>query len=59
LIKCKIIPNEFGGPLQWHNLHPAIVGVQHQGGIHGKGSALTTIESQLKTIGNKKKCSII
>jgi len=49
----EIIPNQYGGPLQWHNLHPAIVGVQHQGGIHGKGSALSAIESQLKITGKQ------
>ena len=49
----EIIPNELGGPLQWHNIHPAIVGIQHQGGIHGKGSVLTTIESQLKIVGSE------
>ena len=49
----EIIPNELGGPLQWHNIHPAIVGIQHQGGIHGKGSVLTTIETQLKIAGSE------
>ena len=46
----EIIPNEFGGPLQWHNIHPAKGGIDHQGGIHGTGSALNEIQGQIKIV---------
>jgi hypothetical protein len=31
----EIIPNSFGGPLEWWNIHPAKAPTQHQAGIHG------------------------
>ncbi|GIP61990.1 ribonuclease YxiD [Virgibacillus pantothenticus] len=33
-----IIENNFGGPHEWWNLHPAKYPDEHQAGIHGKGS---------------------
>ena len=33
----EIIPNSYGGPQEWWNIHPAKAPVQHQGGIHGEG----------------------
>lgn len=32
-----IIPQRYGGPNEWWNVHPALPR-QHQGGIHGSGS---------------------
>ncbi|WP_180364859.1 RHS repeat-associated core domain-containing protein [Selenomonas sp. WCT3] len=34
----EIIPNRFGGPFEWYNIHPAKYPNEHQGGIHGAGS---------------------
>ena len=33
-----IIENNFGGPHEWWNIHPAKFPDEHQAGIHGKGS---------------------
>ncbi|MDE5414199.1 T7SS effector LXG polymorphic toxin [Alkalihalobacterium chitinilyticum] len=33
-----IIENNFGGPHEWWNIHPAKYPNEHQAGIHGKGS---------------------
>ena len=33
-----IIEQNFGGPHEWWNAHPARFPDQHQGGIHGAGS---------------------
>ena len=33
-----IIENNFGGPHEWWNIHPAKYPDEHQAGIHGKGS---------------------
>ncbi|WP_281292956.1 HNH endonuclease [Bacillus marasmi] len=33
-----IIDNNFGGPREWWNIHPAKFPDEHQAGIHGKGS---------------------
>jgi len=43
----EIIPNQYGAPFTWYNIHPAKGGVQHQGGIHGTNSALNKIEKQI------------
>ncbi len=34
-----IIENNFGGPHEWWNIHPAKFPDEHQAGIHGKGSS--------------------
>lgn len=33
-----IIEQNYGGPHEWWNMHPARAPDQHQGGIHGAGS---------------------
>lgn len=33
-----IIEQQYGGPHEWWNAHPARFPDQHQGGIHGAGS---------------------
>ncbi len=45
----EIIPNEYGGPLTWYNIHPARFPDQHQAGIHGKNSVLTKLLIQLES----------
>lgn len=35
-----IIENQFEGPHEWWNMHPAKFPDEHQGGIHAKGSPL-------------------
>ena len=35
-----IIPQEFGGPHRWWNIHPLKFGKHHQGGVHGTNSPL-------------------
>jgi hypothetical protein len=35
-----IIPQQVGGPHKWWNIHPLKKGADHQGGVHGAGSAL-------------------
>ncbi|SDG62180.1 RHS repeat-associated core domain-containing protein, partial [Selenomonas sp. WCT3] len=35
----EIIPNSFGGPIEWYNIHPAKWPNEHQGGIHRSGGA--------------------
>jgi hypothetical protein len=47
----EIIPNEYGGPLTWYNIHPARFPDQHQAGIHGKGSSLNQL---LKNLGSSQ-----
>lgn len=42
-----IIPQEFGGPHAWWNMHPAHKDI-HQGGIHGKNSELKKIIKKAK-----------
>ena len=44
----EMIPNAQGGPLKWHNLHPARAPDQHQKLIHGKDAVLTEILKQTK-----------
>jgi hypothetical protein len=38
-----VILNEFGGPSEWWNIHPARFPTQHQGGIHRAGSAVREV----------------
>ena len=45
----EIIPNEYGGPLTWYNIHPARFPDQHQAGIHGKDSVLNKLLIQLES----------
>ncbi len=42
-----IIPQQVGGPHEWWNAHP-VAQPSHQGGIHGKGSALQTLLKDIK-----------
>ncbi|WP_425594377.1 HNH endonuclease, partial [Pannonibacter phragmitetus] len=37
-----VIPQQYGGPNQWWNLHPVPGGSAHQGGVHGVGSPTST-----------------
>ncbi|WP_125833337.1 HNH endonuclease [Pseudomonas sp. v388] len=37
-----VIPQQYGGPNQWWNLHPVPVGSAHQGGVHAPASPTTT-----------------
>jgi hypothetical protein len=42
-----LIPQQFGGPQQWWNLHP-LSAENHQGGVHGKSAPLTQLLKSLK-----------
>jgi filamentous hemagglutinin len=37
-----VIPQQYGGPNQWWNLHPVPGGSAHQGGVHAPASPTTT-----------------
>ncbi len=39
----ELIPNQNGGPIEWWNISPARFPDQHQGGIHGTGSAFNNL----------------
>ena len=39
----EIIPNSYGGPLEWWNIHPAKWPNEHQGGIHRASGILDQI----------------
>lgn len=43
----EMIPNEYGGSLKWHNLHPARAPDQHQKLIHGKDGVLRKIQDAI------------
>lgn len=38
-----IIENNYGGPHEWWNMHPAKFPNEHQAGIHGRGSPANTL----------------